>query len=276
MRPVVKPTLIAVVVLWPLAGCGPHGLAPRARLLPLPRLPSVLVRNQEGLKPAGYYLFTEREWRQLDQTPCRFDPRSARAARLYRRGFSNKEIIQACRDVRRYAGDQRFLEQLAVFRRSGLPLASFRKYLESGLSLTDYYNQKQIGGRGLATAGWILTGIGATSLLAIGAVVLGAQANSCPDEEYDCGDDGLSAGLANMGLMGLAVLTLLPGLPMALVGQLRVSRWLRGRLLDEGHVSDLDAFRLRYLRESSRRAVRASVAPMITRGGGGLSFRLQW
>ena len=55
-----------------------------------------------------------------------------------RRGFSGEEIIQACRDVPKHAGDERFLEQLAVFRRAGLPLASFRKYLASGLSLTGF------------------------------------------------------------------------------------------------------------------------------------------
>jgi hypothetical protein len=84
------------------------------------------------------------------------------------------------------------------------------------------------------------------------------------------------AGLVSLSLGGLSILFIAPGLPMVLVGQLRKRRWLRGRLLDVGHVHDLDRFRLRYLRKARRRPVRASVAPMITRGGGGLIFRLQW
>jgi hypothetical protein len=237
--------LLVSVALSPLLGCGPRGLALRAPLRPLPSLPLVLVRNQEGLKPAGYYMFNHIQWRQLDRVRCRFDPRSKTAARLYRRGFSSAEVVQACLDLRRYAkGAPHKLEAIAAYRRSGLPLASFGKYLASGRSLTDYYNQARIGGRGLATAGWILTGIGAAALLGCGVAFLGVEMASwrCPDSyESDCGEGyALGAWVVSLGLMGV------------------------------------DTFRLRYLNQARRTPVRLSLAPLVSRGGGGLSFRLQW
>ncbi len=273
--------LIGSVALIPLLGCGPHGLAPRAPLRPLPPLPQTLLKNQEGLKPAGYYLFNQNQWRLLDRVRCRFDPRSQTAARLYRRGFSSAEVVQACVDLRRYAKDApQELEAMAAYRRSGLPLASFGKFLTSGMSLTDYYNEERIGGRGLATVGWIFTGIGATALVGIGVAFLGAAIASggCPDSyEGDCGEgSGLIAGLISLGLMGVAAATLLPGIPMAVIGELRKRSWLRGRLLDDGHVTDLDTFRLRYLDQAVRTPVRLSLTPLVSRGGGGLSLRLRW
>lgn len=287
MRRRVNLLLLALGLACPLLGCGPQGLAPRAQLRPLPRLPTVRARGEIALRPSGYYRFTKQEWRQLDRTPCRFDPRSDRAARLYRRGFSKAEILQACRDVRPNAsGDPRYLEHLAVWRRSGLPLTEFDDFRGTGQSITEYYNREKIGGRAMAIGGWILTGIGLALWTGAAAVMISYRiredrclANARPFDDLPCDHDGgrgWGAFLASMAQLGVGTLFLAPGMPLAVIGHARRRRWLRGEVLDVGHVHDLDTFRLRNLQRRGRRTIRASVAPLITRGGGGLSFRLQW
>jgi len=268
-----------------LVGCAPPGLAPSVPLRALPSLERRSADDPPG-RPTGYYRFTESEWRQLDPTPCRFHPASKRAARLYRRGFSKVEIIQACRDITTHTnGDQRYLEHLAVWRRSGLPLAKFKTFMGSEKSITDYYNREELGGRGLAIGGWILTSLGLALFAGAAATTINYEVQHARclaremSGELSCDHDGGSALGVFIGALfqvGFGVLLLAPGLPMGIVGQLRQRRWLRGELLDVVHVQDLDRFRLRSLERSRRPTVRTSVTPLITRGGGGLMLRLRW
>lgn len=276
---------LAMMTTLPFTGCGPLGLKPTVPLRPLP--PPPLTRRADAPdRPAGYYRFTESEWRQLDRTPCIFNPAKKRAARLYRRGFSKAEILQACRDVKTYAdGDQRYLEHLAVWRRSGLSLAGFKDFMGSGRTITDHYNREILGGQNLAVGGWILTSIGLALFTGAAATMIAYRVREarCLDRnrgvELPCDHDGgafWGAWIASIFQAGFGALFVAPGLPMGIVGQLRKNRWLGGELLDRGHVRDLDRFRLRYLDGSRRRTVHASVAPLVTRGGGGLTLRLQW
>jgi hypothetical protein len=111
--------------------------------------------------PPGHYRLTPAQREELAELRCKLDPAGDLAWRLARRGFSLAEVLQACRDVRRFAGgDGRALETIAAFRRAGLDRARYRDLQRSGRTLTDWYNRQRFGGPGLAIAGWILTGIG--------------------------------------------------------------------------------------------------------------------
>lgn len=270
--------LVSGAALAILSGCWAPGIGPRAKLRPLTR--AVLAAD-------GYYRLTPSDKKRIEQTSCRFDPAGKSAERLYRRGFSKAEILQACRDVHRYAhGDQRYLEHLAVWRRAGLPFASFGDFQSREVSITDYYNRWHIGGAGLAAAGWILTGLGTalwTGALAT-VVAYRVRLNRCnaslpSDADLPCDHDGAD-GMATFifsalqGVLGTALVA--PGLPMAIVGSGRMRSWVSGQLLDAGHVDDLDRFRLHYMIRPKRPRVRASVAPLLTRGGAGLSLTLRW
>ena len=293
--------LILIAGALAFVGCGPAGLWPTLAPAPPPgRLGSPLSQALSGqrrltdlpervvkAKSPVYYRFTRAERSQLRQATCAFEPTSQRARRMARRGFSAAEIIQSCRDVRRYAGgDLRALEQLAAYRRAGLDLARYGEVQRSRLSLTGYYNRKHIGGRGLALAGWILTITGGiflgTALVMLASY--GIAAAHCANRPGACGDlDGALSGFGYPILAAISVSSvlaslpfLLPGLPLLIVGESRLRTWLRGELLDVGHVRDLDRFRLRYLAPQRRPALRVSFAPLLTRGGAGLSLQLQW
>jgi hypothetical protein len=236
----------------------PAATRPTLRSKPADPLPAEAQSHKLGLRSWPYSL-TQNEIRELKSMGCAFSERDREAAAaLQRRGFSEKEYLQAYRDAIKLAeGATNRLEQIAVFRAVGLPLADIPDFLaQKGQDLTEYYNGRVFGGRALAVTGWSMVGVSLATFV-LGGVLSGTSCRSNP-----CNGD---QGTAGSVLIFSSAITFLVGLPMGIVGSVKMSRWLRGSVLDKGDAEEV----IRRRRSSAFHQV-TTVAPAIWSNGGAL------
>ena len=287
--------VVACLIATPAIGCHPlgsfewwHTMRARERAAlgakGGERAAPLVATAQTVIVEGWPWLFTRQQVRQLRAAGCTFNKQDlVWGQRMASRRFTAEHFAQAYRDVRRYAGgDRRELERIASYRAAGFDLSNYGKYRRTRLSLTDYYNERLVGGHTNESAGWTFAAAGAAVLVFAGISVWKERANTreClrrDEEDVDCsepfGGDGLFKGVFfSLGSIFLAV-----GLPLGIVGSVKRARWVDGALLDEGDTDVLGDFRRwRRLRRQGTSRPRLGVAPLFTRGGGGLTLQLRF
>ena len=255
--------------------------------------PSLLLLAQavdenpySGGQQAWRYKFTKTQMAELQNAGCQFDMIDLQIAnKLALRGFTAEQFVQAYKDMSRVApGKREAIEELAVMRFVGVPVSQYSEYKYSGYALTDYYNS-QIGGRGMKIAGWVLFGIGGGICL-FSLVFLAPTAGA---------DDAISGGVRATGFtfLGIGGVLALIGLPLAIVGTVKVSGWAMQGVLENEGVDGLRKYKitnasinseiggeeyLRYAEEGSKEKSRfnLSFTPIAYQDGGGMGFKLDF
>jgi hypothetical protein len=240
--------------------------------------PIIEIRGTDG---RVLYGLTPAQVRRLKRAGCAFASRDVVVARRLRdRGFEAEALVLAYEDVAAHAAGAAYcVETAAVWRVLELPWSDLEAHCASGRPLSAYMEGRRARARGLATAGWWLTGVGA-ALLTIGAIVVIADA---PGSVSNQGNDDpsftwgftafLGAPLLAVGLAGLVA-----GIPMGVVGRRRARRLqLDPDVLDRGSLQQLRAGARRVdLDDLSPDRPSLGLSPAFGRRGGGLSLVLRF
>lgn len=164
-------------------------------------------------------------------------------------------------------------EKVRRYRALGLPETRLGTFLRSGVSLTHWFNEEHIGGHGLKVGGWLLIAFGAASLVAGIVLTVFMVHNYFTDEGDDGGMSLLWVHLVGIPAMVAGVLELGAGIPLVVVGRRRTRRWAKEGELETVPLEELER---RRDRSKPRSKTTVSLAPYLTRGGGGLSLSLRF
>lgn len=252
--------------------------------------PRSLKPNSVGPFRGWPYRFTRVQRQRLRRAGCQFNAQDEFwSRRLHALGYTAAEFVRAFEDVRQHAGGERSqLVAIAAFRTAGFDLRRYGEYHRSSGGLTAYYNRRFANSRAPFVAGLVLTALGfATAIIAGGFLIAGEVnvrrcerdlRNDPEDETTECRDLAYGLGVLIVGsIAGLGGLVGLAGGIISLATWNRPHRHLDKPLLDTADAETLRDFqRWRRLVDGKSPGATLSLAPMRTRGGGGMVMRLRF
>jgi hypothetical protein len=230
---------------------------------------------------ASPYRLSEAQRSALESSGYRYDAEDLRTAEsMAARGFSADELVTASVAVAEAGHDRSRVEEAATYLAVGLEPERLGLFLASGDSVTSSYNRRRIGGHALMATGWTLAAVGTlfSTLGALGLPSALGESRSCAQRDHQgelfaCYGEELAVDLL-AGTVAFGLGALVAGIPTAIVGTLRRSRWLpRGELARES------AAELRGRAQAAGRwghptFPQVALVPVVGQAGGGLVLAL--
>lgn len=280
-RRLTSTTIIGLILAVRIAGAEPTADSPE--------LPALEPGDDAGApvsapRKAWPYRLTPGQHALLSASGVSFDSRDRRiAGEMLRRGFSDMQYMQACRDWSNAGNrDKRIIVDLAVLRLLGVTTDYFQHYAESGKTLTAYYNEQFIGGKGKRVGGALVMVAGAAGI-AGGAVLI--------HHFKEPSSSGMIKN-AHMIPLALGIIVAAAGVAAGAAGGVminnghhRVNSWLPAGTLERAPVNELRNYTVDNLdsllpRESDEPprgpAASLAVAPVITSDGGGFGLTVSF
>ena len=174
-------------------------------------------------------------------------------------------------DERRHTSCDPCHERVARYRALGLPESRLQEFVESDRTVTDWYNREHLGGPGMKKAGWALVGLGLASIT-LGVALMAIFIPNWWGND-DEGAMAMVMGIIAIPCLAAGGLETAIGIPMVIVGHLRIKRWAKDSELDRVPLQELEK-----RRPHSRHEAKLSlgILPFVTRSGGGLSLSLRF